>query len=132
MGLYRGVGGTGDSTTDSEVNQVTADALSAKQSRDQAESFKNQTKVLADNVARSLGVEGLDAYYNELSFTGDKLTTVTTYTDSSKATTIYTKTLTYTGDLLTGVSLYEEATGHTSTKTITYDADNNISSVELS
>lgn len=132
MGLYRGVGGTGDSTTDSEVNQVTADALSAKQSRDQAESFKNQTKVLADNVARSLGAEGLDAYYNELSFTGDKLTTVTTYADSSKATTIYTKTLTYTGDLLTGVSLYEEATGHTSTKTITYDADNNISSVELS
>lgn len=61
--------------------------------------------------------------YMELVKTGDILNGINYWSDSSKATKLFTKTLTYIGDKLTTVSTKDEATNKTLTQTIAYIGD---------
>jgi hypothetical protein len=67
-------------------------------------------------------------YYSEFTFTNDVLTTIDTWTDSTKTEKISTRTFTYTNGSVTRiVEIYES--GETVIKSIVYDGSGNLSSV---
>jgi hypothetical protein len=62
--------------------------------------------------------------YTEATFTDGQLTAMTTWTDSSKAQLVQTKTLTYTGVDLTQIAITDAAGALVLTKTLAYSGGN--------
>jgi len=66
--------------------------------------------------------------FTELSFVDGLLSATTTYTDSTKAVTLSSKSFTYTDGVLTQIVESESGAVHL-TKTLTYDSDGNLESI---
>jgi hypothetical protein len=62
--------------------------------------------------------------YTEATFTDGQLTAMTTWTDSTKAQLVQTKTLTYTGVDLTQIAITDAAGALVLTKTLAYSGGN--------
>lgn len=71
------------------------------------------------------------SYYKVFNYTGDNITSILTYKDSSLNNLLYTTTLIYTGDNLTSKEISKEDGSYTLTKTYTYDINNNITNIEI-
>ena len=77
-------------------------------------------KTRMDNLENTTGAES-DAF-NELSYDPNgNVSTVTTYTDSTKANLINIKTLTYSSGLLTGIVVTDASGSVLLTQTLTYN-----------
>jgi len=61
--------------------------------------------------------------YKELTYSGDQLTAVGVWTDSGKATQLWSKALTYSGDQLTQTVLTRTSDSATVTKDLVYSGD---------
>lgn len=75
---------------------------------------------------------GLSDRYKVFTYDIDNnLTRKKVYTDSTMSTEILTSEFNYTGDNLTSIDITRHSDGATFTKTLTYDIDNNLTTVEL-
>ena len=79
-----------------------------------------------------LGIDGLVDYYDELIYAAGLLTTIETYTNSSKTVNLFTKSFTYSGGVLTQITLLNIAENTTETKTLNYDASGNLINITKS
>lgn len=64
--------------------------------------------------------------YSEFNYTGDNLTEIVIYKDSTKVNLLFTKTLTYTGDNLTRIETINSDSSFRLIKEFTYDVNGNI------
>jgi hypothetical protein len=79
-------------------------------------------KVGQEFSSRLQGLAGPDDY-SEIGYDASgNVSTVTTYTDSTKATLVKTKTLSYTSGSLTGIVVTDSGGNIVLTQTLTYDA----------
>jgi hypothetical protein len=67
--------------------------------------------------------EALATCFKELEYTGDLLTTIHLYEDSSKTNKLFTKFLFYTDNKLTNTTVTDERTGNTLSKNFTYSGE---------
>ena len=74
------------------------------------------------------GTASVDSY-SEPTFSNGVLQSITTWTDSGKATKVGSKTFTYTSGNLTSVVEKDGSDATTLTKTLTYDAEGNLASI---
>jgi hypothetical protein len=76
-----------------------------------------------NSISSSLqGLAGEDTY-SEIGYDANgNVSTITTYTDSTKATLVKTKTLTYTSGSLTGIVVTDSSGTTVLTQTLAYDA----------
>ena len=80
------------------------------------------TKIGQELSSRLQGLSGSDAY-SEIGYDANgNVSTVTTYTDSTKATLVKTKTLTYSSGSLTGIVVTDSSGTTVLTQTLAYDA----------
>ena len=73
-----------------------------------------------------LGIDGLEDYYDELTYSGGLLRVIETYEDNSKTVNLFTKSFTYVSGTLTQITLLNIATNVTETKTLSYDISGNL------
>ncbi len=79
-------------------------------------------KVGQEFSSRLQGLSGADDY-SEIGYDANgNVSTVTTYTDSTKATLVKTKTLSYTSGSLTGIVVTDSGGNTVLTQTLAYDA----------
>lgn len=69
--------------------------------------------------------------YKVFNYTGDNITEILIYSDSTLAELLYTVTLTYTGDNLTTKEIVKTDASYTLTKTFSYDINGNITNIEI-
>jgi hypothetical protein len=67
--------------------------------------------------------EALATCFKELEYTGDLLTTINLYEDSSKTNKLFTKVLSYTDSKLSSTTVTDERTGSTLSKAFTYSGE---------
>ena len=79
-----------------------------------------------------LGIDGLEDYYDELIYAAGLLTTIETYTNSSKTVNLFTKSFTYSGGVLTQITLLNIVENTTETKTLNYDVNGNLINITKS
>jgi hypothetical protein len=68
--------------------------------------------------------------YKVFNYTGDNITEILIYKDSTLRDLLYTVTFTYTGDNLTKKEIVKSDNSYTLTKNFTYDINNNITNIE--
>ena len=79
-------------------------------------------KIGQEFTSRLQGLAGSDDY-SEIGYDSNgNVSTVTTYTDSTKATLVKTKTLSYTSGTLTGIVVTDSGGNTVLTQTLAYDA----------
>ena len=79
-------------------------------------------KIGQEFSSRLQGLSGPDDY-SEIGYDANgNVSTITTYTDSSKATLVKTKTLSYTSGSLTGIVVTDSGGNTVLTQTLAYDA----------
>lgn len=86
---------------------------------------------LIEHIELELKIRGSVQRYKEFTYTGDNISKIDIYTDSSKTTHIYECILTYTGDDLTEMSVERVSDGFTYLKEFTYDSNGNILNVNI-
>ncbi len=80
--------------------------------------------------SRLSGLAGDDTY-SEIGYDADgNVSTLTSYTDSTKATLVKTKTLSYTSGSLTGIVVTDSGGNTVLTQTLAYDASGDLDSIE--
>ena len=67
--------------------------------------------------------EGYTNGYDEVTYTGDKITKVETWDTALKGTKLFTRTITYSGDDIDTITTVDELAGLTLTQTRTYTGD---------
>jgi hypothetical protein len=82
-----------------------------------------------DNAGGGGGISVASDSYTEPTFTNGILTALTTWSDSTKAVLVQTKTFAYTNGNLTQVTVTDGAGATTMTKTINYAGDDNFASI---
>lgn len=92
------------------------------------------TKVGAELKSLSTRIDGIGGVslsdnYSEPTFTNGLLTSLTTWTNSGKATKVSSKAFTYTSGSLTSIVEKDGSDTTVLTKTLTYDADGNLESL---
>ena len=79
--------------------------------------------------SRLAGLAGSDTF-SEIGYDSNgNVSTVTTYTDSTKATLVKTKTLSYTSGSLTGIVVTDSSGTTVLTQTLAYDASGDLDSI---
>lgn len=87
-------------------------------------------KIGQEFSSRLQGLSGSDTF-SEIGYDSNgNVSTVTTYTDSTKATLVKTKTLSYTSGSLTGIVVTDSSGTTVLTQTLAYDASGDLDSIE--
>jgi hypothetical protein len=87
-------------------------------------------KIGQEFSSRLQGLSGSDTF-SEIGYdVNGNVSTVITYTDSTKATLVKTKTLSYTSGSLTGIVVTDSSGTTVLTQTLAYDASGDLDSIE--
>ena len=118
------------STQSIDVSVATVDNLDITLYQSQLEP-ESYTELQARAEIEDLYKVAYSTKYSEYTYTGSNLTKIEIYTDSGKATKLFTKDLSYTGSQLTSITITDELTGNTLTKTLGYSGDSLITKTEV-
>jgi len=99
------------------VTQVLATVQKGTQESRQYLELKSLTKV------------GQNSYYKEFTFVDGNPTSIDVWTDSGKATKLFTKSITWSAGNATDIVVTDEQSGVVLTTALTYDGDGNVDTI---